>query len=372
MATMYVDNIPSNETVNLRQTPGGKVLVRVGYGKAVDASPSDTDGWHHATYNTYTGYIMSMYLSPTDPNAGGTDTTTGTPTAGVIKGTYVRVRAEPNTSSMILTQVNTGDKVTYYAGESYSGSGYSWYRCTSTKWNGDGYIATNYVEKDTGTSGGSSGSSSDDFTDIVNTNPTVNVYYPFSPAKAVEYALVHSSNKNKNDEDVSIADPKRNTSFREGASGACANFVHQCLLAGGARMFDGWCYKLPGIPSTWNSDSWTYTNKGRRKLLEKRWIERIDITDVKAGDIIYTYYSDYKSRPNMPTPYNHVTIAVSDYDPSIRGCYVCGHTLNQNNQKKVLYATGIPCAYCYRVKSSLGCDGSEKAIDLTDGNSKAI
>lgn len=32
MATMYVYNIPTNETVNLRATPNGTILVRVPYG----------------------------------------------------------------------------------------------------------------------------------------------------------------------------------------------------------------------------------------------------------------------------------------------------------------------------------------------------
>lgn len=159
MATMYVYNIPTNETVNLRKTPSssGTILVRVGYGKAVQASYYDST-WHSASYNGYSGYIMSKFLSATDPNGGGSSGDGGTPTAGVIQGTSVRVRAQPNTNSTILTQVNTGDKVTYYAGKTYSGSGYTWYRCTGSKWSGDGYIATNYVVKDTGGGGTGGGS----------------------------------------------------------------------------------------------------------------------------------------------------------------------------------------------------------------------
>ena len=60
MATMYVYNIPTNETVNLRATPNGTILVRVPYGAAVEASPSATSGWHNASYNNYSGYIMSQ------------------------------------------------------------------------------------------------------------------------------------------------------------------------------------------------------------------------------------------------------------------------------------------------------------------------
>lgn len=69
---MYVYNIPTDETVNLRKTPSssGTILVRVPYGKAVQASRYDST-WHSATYNNYSGYIMSKFLSETDPNGGG-------------------------------------------------------------------------------------------------------------------------------------------------------------------------------------------------------------------------------------------------------------------------------------------------------------
>ena len=65
MATMYVYNIPSDETVNLRNSPSsdGTVLVRVPYGSAVEASTSSTSGWHNASYGGYNGYIMSQYLT---------------------------------------------------------------------------------------------------------------------------------------------------------------------------------------------------------------------------------------------------------------------------------------------------------------------
>ncbi len=81
-------------------------------------------------------------------DTGGDGESSGTPTAGVITGDYVNVRAEPNTSADVKATVNTGDKVTYYAGETHEGSGYSWYRCTSTMWENDGFIATQYVEAD--------------------------------------------------------------------------------------------------------------------------------------------------------------------------------------------------------------------------------
>lgn len=57
MATMYVYNIPTNETVNLRKTASGSATIvdRVPYGKAVQASYYNSD-WHSASYNGKSGY----------------------------------------------------------------------------------------------------------------------------------------------------------------------------------------------------------------------------------------------------------------------------------------------------------------------------
>lgn len=91
MATMYVYNIPTNETVNLRKTASssGTILVRVPYGKAVEASASSTSGWHNATYNGYTGYMMSKYLTTTKPTDA--DTGSGSTSSGLQAGHYVQV-----------------------------------------------------------------------------------------------------------------------------------------------------------------------------------------------------------------------------------------------------------------------------------------
>lgn len=323
------------------------------------------------TLNTFVSKVGSLagYTGSGSGGSGGTtdDINVGDTVITILPGVNFRLNASSTSSRHF--QVSTG--TTMVVTDITNNEGYTWYKgVISSK---TGYLRGDCIEKYTGgSSGGGTGSgSSDDFTDNVTTNPTVTTHYTFYAANAVAYAKAHSSNVNTDASDNKVPDPKRNTSFREGATGACANFVHQCLLAGGARMFDGWCYKLTGVPSSWDSASWTYTNKGRRRLLEKKWIERIPSTSVKAGDIIYSYYSDYASR-DMNTPFNHVTIAITDYDSSTQGCNVCGHTLNQNNKFKKLSDTGIPCTYCYRVKTSLGGDGTEKAIDLTNGNSHAI
>lgn len=366
--------------VNVRKDAGTR-YDRVYYAQSgdivvVQARKTGTDGnlWYKITnethYTTSVGYIRNDFV---DAYTGGSDGGSGTTSNINVGDTVITIlpavnfRSTPGGTS--LFQVSTGTTMAVTA--ITTSGGYTWYKgVLSGK---TGYLRGDCIEKYTGgSSGGGTGSgSSDDFTDNVTTNPTVTTHYTFYAANAVAYAKAHSSNVNTDASDNKVPDPKRNTSFREGATGACANFVHQCLLAGGARMFDGWCYKLTGVPSSWDSASWTYTNKGRRRLLEKKWIERIPNTSVKAGDIIYSYYSDYASR-NMKTPFNHVTIAITDYDSSTQGCNVCGHTLNQNNKFKKLSDTGIPCTYCYRVKTSLGGDGTEKAIDLTNGNSHAI
>ena len=327
----------------------------------VETVPGHQD-WFKTSYNNKVGYVLAQYVAVTADG--------GTVTVSTSSGS-LNIRNIPN-GSVIYTAAKGA---TLRLLECPSDS--SWYRVSGA--NGTGWASTEFLTVVTypdGTAGSGSGSgngsgsgsgASDDFSDVVTTSPTINTYYTYNPDDAVAYAKAHSTNT-----ESGVADPKRNTSFGEGASNACANFVHQCLLAGGARMFDGWCYKLSGIPSSWDSGSWTYTNKGRRRLLEKKWIERIPYSSVQPGDIIYTYYSDYKKRSNMNTPFNHVTIAITPYDASSGGCYVCGHTSNQNNKFKELKDDGIPCTYCYHVKAKLGGDGNEKAIDLTNGKSKAL
>ena len=65
--TMYVD-CPVGETVRLRSGPGTSysTLVNVPYGTSVQAEYYNSN-WHKVVYNGYTGYMMSTFLSPTDP-----------------------------------------------------------------------------------------------------------------------------------------------------------------------------------------------------------------------------------------------------------------------------------------------------------------
>lgn len=71
-------------------------------------------------------------------------------------------------------------------------------------------------------------------------------------------------------------------------------------------MFKGWSYPVSGIPSGWKKASkWSLTESGMNQLQSKGWISQIEHTEVKRGDIIYTYKSsnaDGKSTPMLHLP----------------------------------------------------------------------
>ena len=93
-------------------------------------------------------------------------------------------------------------------------------------------------------------------------------------------------------------------------------------------MFIGWSYPLSNIPAGWNSNSkWKLTYSSCQKLLGKDRIYEIgDPTKTQRGDIIYTFDSSQAEGKQ----YTHVTIATSNYSSAIGGCYICGHSVNQN------------------------------------------
>ena len=152
MATMYVYNIPTNETVNLRKTPAsdGTILVRVGYGKAVQANYYNST-WHSASYGGYSGYIMSKYLTSTNPSGGGTGGGGSYIGQGTVIGGRLYCRKQPQAGYAYWGQFNTGDTIPIY---SCSTSG--WYE---TRWpaNGSdvGYVVSQYIQM--GGGGGGTG-----------------------------------------------------------------------------------------------------------------------------------------------------------------------------------------------------------------------
>jgi len=161
---MYVYNIPADETVNLRKTASssGTILVRVPYGKPVQAS-SYNSTWHSASYNGYSGYIMSKYLTDTDPTGGaiGGGKYIG---QGTVKDGALYCRKKPIADYDYWGRFQNGDSIPIY---SCSTSG--WYE---TRWpasgNNVGYVMSKFI-----TMGGSSGGGTSSHTAIVcqgNTN----------------------------------------------------------------------------------------------------------------------------------------------------------------------------------------------------------
>lgn len=102
--TMYV-NCDEGETVRLRATAStsGTILVNIPRGTAVQAEYYNST-WHRVNYGSYSGFMMSSFLSPNPVNLS-TMYVTCTP------GQTVRLREEPNTSADVLTNIPNGTEV---------------------------------------------------------------------------------------------------------------------------------------------------------------------------------------------------------------------------------------------------------------------
>ncbi len=178
--------------------------------------------------------------------------------------------------------------------------------------------------------------------------------YTFIPNNAVTYALNHSDNSG-----MSGPCSMRKTMFTTSDGNSdCADFVHQCLCAGGVPMFDGWFYPLSGIPSSWPDSKWVWTYSGLQKHIGKGWVQQVAYNAIQPGDFIYNYDASAS-----PTPYTHVTIAVS-VNTTVGGnfgCRVCGYTSNQHDAFKI--HTSSNCR-CYRVRTTLSGNGTEKKVSL--------
>lgn len=245
---------------------------------------------------------------------------------GIVSGGKLYCRKQPNKSAAYWGRFDDGAVIQV---KEYNST---WYE---TYWDDDpakvGYVMKTYVE--------------------AATHPDIAVQY--SPELAVQYAKNHST------QGASGADPARNTTFGSLSTNDCANFVSQCLCCGGLPMFHGWSYPIENIPAGWNANSkWKLTYSGCQKLLNKGRISEItDPTQVKAGDIIYSYNSSNEEGKQ----YTHVTIAVSNYDSSYGGCLVCGHTKNQRMDPKVLNANKVRI---YRVATWIIVAGNERRVSL--------
>ena len=246
--------------------------------------------------------------------------------SGYVSGGKLYCRKQPSKSAAYWGLFNDGATIQVKEHNT------TWYE---TYWGNDpskvGYVMKTYVD--------------------AATHPNIPVDY--NTDLAVEYAKNHAT------QGASGADPKRNTSFGSLNSNDCANFVSQCLCCGGLPMFNGWSYPLNNIPAGWETNSkWKLTYSGCQKLLGKDRIYQImDPKKTKAGDIIYTY----DGTKEVDKQYTHVTIAISDYDSSIGGCRVCGHTDNQNGATKALLPEKVRI---YRVREQIVVAGNEKRVSL--------
>ena len=259
----------------------------------------------------------------------------------IVSGGRLYCRKSPSKSAAYWGQFADGAKIQV---KEISGNT-DWYE---TYWNNDtrkvGYVMKTYVE--------------------AATHPDISVQY--NPDVAVRYALNHSTGGGK-----SGADPKRNTVFGNATTNDCANFVSQCLCAGGLPMFNGWSYPLTNIPAGWNSNSkWKLTYGSCQKLLGKDRIYEIgDPTKTQRGDIIYTFDSSQAEGKQ----YTHVTIATSNYSSAIGGCYICGHSVNQNGDygdTKKLVAGKVKI---YRVRTSVIVGGTERRVSIpVSGNEATV
>ena len=133
-------------SVNMRSGPSTNdgIVVRVPHGATVTGTKSGT--WSYMTYNTYTGYMMSVYLDEQSGGSTGGGTYIGTGT--VIGGGPLYCRKQPIAGYEAWGQFQEGATIQIY---SCSTSG--WYE---TRWNGSnvGYVMSAYVDMNSGGTGG--------------------------------------------------------------------------------------------------------------------------------------------------------------------------------------------------------------------------
>lgn len=285
-------------------------------GATIQIYSCTTPGWYETRWNGNKGYVMSEYIDMDSSTPGSTFIGNGTVIGGALN-----CRKEPSSAAAAWGQFSSGASVPIHTCTTTG-----WYE---TRWNGNtGYVMSQYISM---TGGGTSGS------------------VTFDPNAAVAYAKAHSQTTDTR------PCPNRNTSFGNATTNGCANFVSQCLVAGGLPMFDGWCYHVPGISSSWKTGGWTYTWSGYRALNDKGRVSAIALTDVQPGDIIYLY----NSANEVGKQYTHVVLAVSKYANG--SVSICGHTANENTVPKTYSAAKVKC---YRVNRAITIGSNEKRVTM--------
>ena len=134
------------------------------------------------------------------------------------------------------------------------------------------------------------------------------------------------------------------------SGGDCANFVSQCLFAGGIPQNNEWYYRTPYTTSGKRQRYWTGTVSMRDSLVRRGWATRLPTRKgLRKGDLVYTY----ESETSLP----HVVIVTEDVDSDDAEIIVCGHTRNQLDRVR---SNTIPSVY-YHINdtNSLASDDVE-------------
>ena len=124
------NNGGTGSSVNMRSGPSTNdgIIVRVPHGATVTGTKSGT--WSYMTYNTYAGYMMSVYLDEQGGGSTGGGTYLGTGT--VIGGGPLYCRKQPIAGYEAWGQFQEGATIQIYT---CSTSG--WYE---TRWNGSNVV----------------------------------------------------------------------------------------------------------------------------------------------------------------------------------------------------------------------------------------
>lgn len=127
-----------NTGVRLRSGPGTNYeIITTGYQSEPVIVEADTgSGWYKVIYNGIEGYMSSDYLTFSQSLTANLGT-------GTIKGTDVRLRSGPGTSSGVLGTYNTGTAM------SITGVNGNWYQVSYN--GGTGYVHSDYMTVAPGT-----------------------------------------------------------------------------------------------------------------------------------------------------------------------------------------------------------------------------
>ncbi len=313
---LFWGTVIAKGTLNCRKGPSTSNALwgRFNEGESIPIYPCSTAGWYETRWpanGSNVGYVMAEFISPDGSSGGNTEEETTYNIPMIVeadryttdpKATWASFRKKASTSSEKICNIDSGKTimVTTKSGE--------W---LPALYNGQkGYIMAKFV------------SGSDVYCAVSGATGEV----AYNRDAAIAYAHQYTENNSgtssyNNAKYIPVGDSPDNINKD------CANFVSQCLFAGGMPMHDGWHYYYPGNISNPNVNSaWRGTNSQKKSIAARKWGERVyDIKYLKKGDLVYTYDND----ANDGT-FKHVTIISQDVGNS-ETMIVCGHTTNQKD-----------------------------------------